>query len=389
MTQYCVKAGYMPLVDAAPLIVAKELGFANEEGLRLDLQPAPSWSTLRDRLLFGQIQAAHMLAPVPIASAIQDNSGLPKLVVLSGLSSNGNVFGVSKKLRTRLRANGLLFDFENAKLAGDALADLHVPLKIGVPFALSMHAELVTFWLTKSGLQQGQDFQIIAVPPPLMAQAMQDGILDAFCVGEPWGSVTVATADAGLMLPSVAIWSNAPEKVLSARDGWVGENPECVKRLMRAVWRAGEWLANPDHLTTTSEVLARSEYLGIPAETIDCALWGRMIINQNNDIRTTPNFLKFNGVDTCFPWKSRASWIAERLANRLNLDPTASIAKSREIYRSDLYRENLGALGADLPLSSSKIEGALDGPVEVSGVSKSLILNQDQFFDGTIYDPGQ
>ncbi|MGH1466431.1 MAG: ABC transporter substrate-binding protein [Cognatishimia sp.] len=388
MTNLRITAGYVPLVDAAPLIVAKELGFAKEEGLNLDLQPAPSWSALRDWLLFGQIQAAQMLAPVPIASALQAKSGLPTLTVLSGLSSNGNVFGISAELLTKLKAKGHSFDFQDAKRAGDALAGLNRHLKIGVPFVLSMHAELVTFWLTKSGLKQGEHFQIVAVPPPLMAQAMRDGILDAFCVGEPWGSVTVETFGGGLLLPGTAIWSSAPEKVLSARNDWVDENPVSVRCLMRAVWRAGEWLANPDHLTTASELLAHSDYLGLPTEIIDRALWGRMIINQSGEMRVTPNFLKFSGVDTCFPWKSRASWIASKLVKRLDIKAADAATTAQLIYRSDLYREYLGPLGADLPLSSSKIEGALDSPTEVAGVRKSLILDQDRFFDGSIYDPG-
>lgn len=384
-----IKAGYMPLIDAAPLIVAYELGFAEEEGLALELEAAPSWSTLRDLLAFGQIQAAHMLSPVPVASALGLLAGLPRLNALMVTSANGNVFGLSKEMSEILEANGFDYAFHDASGAGKAIASLPRPLRIGVPFDLSMHAELVIYWLSRFDMEKGEDFQIMAVPPPLMAAAIQNRELDAFCVGEPWGSITVERAAGSLVLPGAAIWSCAPEKILAARDDWIDENPQAVSALMRAVWRACTWLARPGNKTMAAELLSASAYLGLNSEIVDRALSGRFIVNSDGDLRRFDDFVLFAGDGICFPWRSQGRWIAEQLARRFDILGTANLDEGAAVFRSDLYRDYLTPIGAEMPLSSSKVEGALGEPMEVPTVSGSMILGRNRFFNGEIFDPGQ
>ncbi|UZD90756.1 ABC transporter substrate-binding protein [Cognatishimia activa] len=384
-----IKAGYMPLIDAAPLIVAHELGFAEEEGIALELEAAPSWSTLRDLLAFGQIQAAHMLSPVPVASSLGLLAGLPRLDALMVTSANGNVFGVSKEMSERLEADGFAYPFHDAEKAGLAIASLPRPLRIGVPFDLSMHSELITLWLSNFGMVKGEDFHIMAVPPPMMARAIERRELDAFCVGEPWGSITVERAMGALILPGAAIWSCAPEKVLAAREDWIAENPTAVSALMRAVWRACVWLAVPGNKTMAAELLSSETYLGLGSEIIDRALSGRFIVNSNGDLRRFDGFMLFAGDGICFPWQSQGRWIAERLVKRFNLSADVRPEDAQKVFRSDLYREYLMPIGAEMPLSSAKVEGALDAPTEVPTVSGSMILGRNCFFNGEIFDPGQ
>lgn len=183
-----VSAGFIPLVDAAPLIVAREIGFAEEEGIDLTLSAAPSWSTLRDRLMLGQIEAAHMLFPMPVAAALGLGGIGARLDILMVLSLNGNSIGVSRRMATRMRAAGYEFDFADARRAGEALiAATEGRLRVGVPFPYSMHAELLYHWLGALGLRAPQDLDVHTVPPPLMAEAMAEDQIDAFCVGAPWG----------------------------------------------------------------------------------------------------------------------------------------------------------------------------------------------------------
>lgn len=387
MSQISISAGFIPLVDAAPLIIAKEMGFAEEEGLKLDLRSAPSWSTLRDMLAFGQIQAAQMLSPVPIASSMGLMSGIPPLSAVMVMSVNGTVFGVSPKMSELLHAQGFGFDFTDAAAAGQALAQLPRPLRIGVPFALSMHYELIAFWLSSCDLIEGEDFTISAVPPPLMAQAVRNGDLDAYCVGEPWGSVTVDTVGGALLLPGSAIWSAAPEKVLALRQDWAEENPEAVARLMRAVWRACDWLGDESRRMMASELLSAKGYLDVGPDLIDRSFTGRLTINESGDTRQIDNFVRFHGSDSPFPWKSQAAWIGERISNRLGLNKEAAMTAAQEAFRSDWYRENLADMGISMPRSSSKLEGATPEPVEASGTGSSLILERNVFFDGKKYDP--
>ncbi|MFY0595143.1 MAG: ABC transporter substrate-binding protein [Cognatishimia sp.] len=389
MTKHHIKAGYIPLIDAAPLIVAHEMGFAEEEGVTLALEAAPSWSTLRDLLAFGQIQAAHMLSPVPVASALGLLAGLPRLNALMVTSANGNVFGVSKEMSDQLEAAGFDYQFQDATSAGRAIASLPRPLRIGVPFDLSMHSELITLWLSSFDLEKGKDFQIMAVPPPMMARAIENRELDAFCVGEPWGSITVERAAGSLILPGAAIWSCAPEKVLAAREDWIADNPAAVSALMRAVWRACVWLSTPGNKTMAAEILSADVYLGLGSEIIDRALSGRFIVNSDGDLRRFDDFMLFAGDGICFPWQSQGRWIADRLSKRFDLASNVHLDDAQKVFRSDLYRDNLMPIGAEMPLRSSKVEGALANPVEVPTISGSMILGRNCFFNGEIFDPGQ
>ncbi|MBM9595828.1 CmpA/NrtA family ABC transporter substrate-binding protein [Roseitranquillus sediminis] len=381
--------GYIRLVDAAPVVIARELGFAEEEGLALDLRAAPSWSTLRDLLALEQIDAAHMLGPVPVAMALGLGGLTTPLSVLSVLSVNGNVVGVSDALAERLRAVGGA-DFGDAAGTGAALvAAAERPLRIGVPFPFSMHAELLYYWLNAVGLPAPQGISVRTVPPPLMAEAIAGGEIDAFCVGEPWGSVAVEQGVGELILPGSAIWAFAPEKVLAVRTAWAETEDALAGRLLRAVWRAGRWLGDPAHLTIAAEILARAEYLDLAPDIVDRALTGRLILSPRGESREVPAFVAFHAGAATFPWRSQAAWIGAQLASRAGLERTESMAKASAVFRPDLYRRHLRDTGAELPGASSKVEGSLNRPTPAASESGRLFLPADVFFDRRIFDPDE
>ena len=383
-----LSVGFIPLVDAAPLIIAQEMGFASEEGIALDLRRAPSWSSLRDMLSFGQVDAAHMLAPVPVAAALGIGGAGAALAAVSVLSVNGDVIGVSRALADRLREVGHDFAFDDAEAAGRALiAAAGGRLRIGVPFPFSMHAELVYYWLSALGLPAPQGSDIRTVPPPLMAETIEAGEIDAFCVGEPWGSKAVENGVGELLLPGSAIWAFAPEKVLAVRDDWARAEPQLLSRLVRAVWRAGRWLADPASRTLTAELLSRAEYLDIAPEILDRSLSGRLVISPRGDMREVPGFVEFHAGAASFPWRSQAEWIGQQMAARLGLDRAAAGRAARGVFRSDLHREALAGTTADLPGASAKLEGGLARDTAVASGSGRLILRPDGFFDGRVVDP--
>lgn len=388
MNGLVLRTGFIPLVDAAPLVIAHEMGFADEEGLALDLQRAPSWSTLRDLLVMGQIDAAHMLSPVPVAAALGLGGIQARLDAISVLSVNGNVVGVSQRLAERMRGNGYVFDFSDAHAAGNALiAATDGQLRIGVPFPFSMHAELLYYWLGALGLPAPQALDVRTVPPTLMAQAMAAGEIDAFCVGEPWGSLAVENGVGTLLLPGAAIWARAPEKVLAVRNDWTRDAPDRTAKLIRAVWRAGRWLAAPGNRSIAADVLARPEYLDISSELLDRALTGRFIISPSGEQRIQDGFVEFHDGACGFPWRSQAAWIAHRLAARTGLDRTSAAVAAKQVFRTDLYRRALAGQATDLPGASEKLEGAVTEPTEVASAVGTLILQPDRFFDGQIFDP--
>lgn len=387
MTLETLRIGFVPLVDAAPLIVAAEMGFAEEEGLKLSLDASRSWSALRDRLSFGHLDAAHMLSPVPVAGTLGLGGGGAELHALSVLSANGNVIGVSPEVAKTMRAGGHGFQFNDARAAGEALIAARRELRVGVPFPFSMHAELVYYWLSALGLPAPQGIDVRTVPPPQMAEAMEAGEIDAFCVGEPWGSRSVEAGVAELLLPGTAIWSLAPEKVLAVRSDWADDYREQSQRLIRAVWRAARWLAAPGSSGLATEILSKPANLGLPPELLERALLGRFVINARGDAREVSDFVLFHEGAVGFPWRSQAEWIGRQLALRTGLDRDASGEAAKATFRSDLYRAALAGVAPNLPSASAKVEGAVDAPLAAGSVGGRLILRRDAFFDGRIFEP--
>ncbi|MEM1274439.1 MAG: ABC transporter substrate-binding protein [Pseudomonadota bacterium] len=389
MSTVTLPIAYMPLVDAAPLIVAQEMGFAASEGLQLDLIAAPSWSSVRDMLAFGRVDAAHLLSPVPVAMALGLGGVMTPVAAVSVLSVNGNAIGISRAIEARLLAADYDFDFSDAMKAGAALAAvIDDGITVGVPFPFSMHSELLHYWVSATPLRD-RAIDIRTVPPPLMAEALAAGDVDAFCVGEPWGSVAVDAGAGALFLPGSAIWGFAPEKVLATRTEWAEIEPHLLGRLVRAIWRAGRWLGNADSRTAAAALLSRPDYLGIPSELIDRALSGHLTISAQGGQRHVDNFLEFHHGAANFPWRSQAKWIGRNLALRAGRSVHAADAAAAAVFRTDLYRTAMDTTGADLPGASEKLEGALRHPTAVASTSGGMILHPDEFFDGRIFDPSR
>lgn len=387
MNTVTLPVAYMPLVDAAPLIIAQEMGFAEPEGLALELIAAPSWSSVRDMLAFGRVDAAHLLAPVPVAMSMGLGGVATPVSAVSVLSVNGNMIGVGRVLEQRLRATGFDFDFADARKAGDALRQVTgETLVFGVPFPFSMHVELLRYWFEGTALADAA-IEIRTVPPPLMAEALAQGDIDAFCVGEPWGSVAVDQGAGALLLPGKAIWAFAPEKVLAVRTDWAETEHDLLGRLMRAVWKAGQWLSHPESRTTAAEILSRPAFLGVSSELIDRALNGHFTISGLAEQRTVEDFICFHKGAATFPWRSQAKWIAHRLSLANGMDPVAAQHVAGAVFRSDLYRQHLTALAPDLPGASEKLEGAIRVETPVASVYGRLSLHADPFFDGRIFEP--
>ena len=328
-----------------------------------------------------------MLSPVPVAGALGLGGGGAMFHALSVLSVNGNVIGISPEVAATMRDAGHDFGFNDARAAGEALIAARDGLRVGVPFPFSMHAELVYYWLSALGLPAPQGIDVRTVPPPQMAEAIGAGEIDAFCVGEPWGSRSVENGVAELLLPGTAIWSMAPEKVLAVRSDWADDNRELSMRLIRAVWRAARWLAAPESVGLATEILSKPHYLGLPPELLERALTGNFVINARGDRRDVPDFVEFHAGAVGFPWRSQAEWIGQQLAQRTGLDRDASGEAAKATYRSDLYRAALAGVAHDLPSAGAKVEGAIETPLAVGSMGGRLLLPRDRFFDGRIFEP--
>jgi len=368
-----LNCGYVPLVDCAPLIIAKELGFAAEEGLDLNLVRQPSWSALRDMLALGHLDAAQMLSPMPVAMSLGMGGLTAQIDCLMILSVNGTVFGASNALAAELGP----LRFGDARAILTALG-ARGPVRIGVPFPYSMHRLLLSYW---TATQPDLNAEIVTVPPTRMADAVSQGHVDAFWVGEPWGSAIVQRGVGKILMAGRDVWAFAPEKVLAARHEWVAQNPQATRKLMRAIYHAAKWLDADSNRPLAIEILGRSEHLNLAHEVIDPAVTGYLTPAPGARPLQINNFLIFHAYAAQFPWRSQAAWIAAQLGAR-----DADIKTAMQCFRSDLYRDNLGPLGAELPGASERIEGEMHEATEVAGSRGPMILARDAFFDGTTFD---
>lgn len=375
MSRTVLNCGYVPLVDSAPLIIARELGFASEEGLDLNLIRQPSWSALRDMLALGHLDAAQMLSPMPVAMSL-GLGGLPAQIdSLMGLSANGTVFGVSTQLADTL--GPLPFGDPHALLRA-LCATGPRPLRVGVPFPFSMHRLLLSYWTASA---PDLTVKIVTVPPPRMADAVAAGHVDAFWVGEPWGSAIVGRGIGSIAMTGRHVWGFAPEKVLAARHDWVADNPDTTRHLMRAVFHAARWLDMDKNKPLAIEILGRSEHLNLSQEVIEPAVTGVLTLTQGGAPTMVERFLMFHNHAASFPWRSQAAWIAAQLGA-----DAAGITRAKNCFRSDLYREYLGPIGTDLPGASEKVEGAITEMTAVASSRGGMILAPDAFFDGREFD---
>ncbi|PZO63512.1 MAG: nitrate transporter [Paracoccus denitrificans] len=387
MTAIPVRLGYVPLTDAAPLIIAKELGFGIEEGLNLSLMRMTTWAQARDLLGAGVVDAAQMLVPMPVAQAIGLGPPMPTLDLLMFLSLGGEAVVVSADLADRMVTTQTGIDFFDPKGVGYALRMTAGPtLRVAVPFPFSTQAELMWLLLTASGFDP-ENIRIVTVPPPRMADALAAGEVDAFCVGEPWASFAVDRGIGTMVLPGTAIWAAPTEKGLVVRRDFTVAHPDKTGRLMRAVWRACQWLELPENRGVAADILCRPEYLDLPSELADRGLSGRLFTTSNGGSVHCNNFISFGADGGNFPWQSIAALFAHRLAKRHNLDVAGAMRAATTCFRTDLYRTHLRPAGAPLPGASAKVEGVIRQPLLVAAERGHMTLRPDAFFDGSTFDP--
>jgi NitT/TauT family transport system ATP-binding protein len=387
-----IRAGIMPLLDSALLVAAREMGFAEAEGLRLSLMRESSWANIRDRLAVGHFDVAHMLAPMPIAC----NLGLTPLAahtyVPMALGLGGNAMTASNALWQAMAGAGAPADLDPAG-TGAALATVlrqrggGDPLRFAVVHPHSAHNYELRYWLAAAGIDPDRDVELVIVPPPLMADALGAGRIDFYSAGEPWNSAAVAKGVGRIVTVKAAIWKSSPEKVLGVAAPFAEQHPAALAALLRALYRAAEWCGAPAHHGELARLLSAADYVGCPAEWLLPALSGA-IERGGGEIVRVPDFFVPQARAATFPWRSHALWFYTQMVRwRQVAASAANEAIARATYRPDLYRAALKPLGVALPGANAKVEGALAAPTPVGSAGMSLVLGPDGFFDGRIFDP--
>ncbi|MCJ2130278.1 CmpA/NrtA family ABC transporter substrate-binding protein [Methylobacterium sp. E-045] len=327
--------GYVPLVDAASLIAAAELGFARAEGLTLDLVREPSWATLRDKLAVGHLDGAHILAPLAIASTLGLSGPQTRLCVPMALNLNGNAVTVSRPLWDAMEAADDEVDTVAAAFARIARRRAREgrPLTLGTVHPFSSHTYQLRIFAERGGLDLDTDTRLVVIPPPQIAEALRRELVDGFCVGSPWNSVAVAEGYGRIAVLCSELVPGCPEKVLALPES---EAPRCAP-LVRALDRAGRWCADPGNGVELAALLAREAYLGTSAPILARAITGDVVVDPGGRRRRDPHFALF-GEAAHRPDPAHADWFIDQAQRAGQLASSDDLlADARAVYRPDLF----------------------------------------------------
>jgi two-component system, oxyanion-binding sensor len=363
-----LRIGFIPLVDAAALIVAVDKGFAKAEGLDVTLVREVSWSNVRDKLNIGLFDAAHLLAPVAIASSLGLGHIKVPIAAPFNLGLNGNAITVSPALHAAIMGelDGDRFD---PMATATALARVVAirkksgaePLTFGMTFPFSTHNYQLRFWMAAGGVDPDEDVRLVVLPPPYMVDSLASGQVDAFCVGAPWNSVAVDLGVGHILHFVSDILVRAVEKVLAVRQNWSDKNPEVLAALIRAAARAAEFIEQPENRAEAAQILSHPDRIRVDAEVVQRTLDGRLKISPDGTIRESGRYLLVGRESAARPEPVQAAWLYAQMVRwgQTAFSPDA-LKTAMGVFRPDLYDAALGR-GRQATEASDAI-GAFAGP---------------------------
>ncbi len=361
--------GYIPLVDAAALIVAVDKGFAAAEDLAIDLVREVSWSNVRDKLNIGLFDAAHLLSPVAIASTLGLGHVRVAIAAPFNLGLNGNAITVTHGLFAELAgaADGDLSDPMTSARALAAVVAARArrgtePPTFGMTFPFSNHNYQLRFWMAAAGIDPDEDVRLVVLPPPYMVDSLASGHVDGFCVGAPWNSMAAEHGVGRILHLGCDIVACACEKVLAVRDAWARRNPELVRRLLRALHRAADFLAEPENRDEAAALLAAPRRIDVPAAVIRRTLDGCVRLAPDGPERRASQYLVVGGPGVSRPDPVQAAWIYAQMV-RWRQAPLANelLVAAKAVFRPDLYDAALGEGDRTIAAPADGL-GAFAGP---------------------------
>jgi nitrate/nitrite transport system substrate-binding protein len=363
------KLGFIALTDAAPIIVAKELGLFAKHGMPdVVVAKQASWAATRDNLVLGSagggIDGAHILTPKPYLMTLGVQGKATPISILARLNVNGQAISVSKEYlaaKADLNAGKMKGVIEQRKAAGKKIT-------MAMTFPGGTHDMWIRYWLASSGIDPDKDVDLITVPPPQMVANMKADTMDAFCVGEPWNDQLVAQQLGYTAVSTGQMWMDHPEKAFAMRSDWVAANPNAAVALTAAIIEAQRWADNPGNIARLAMMIGGRDYLKVPVSDIADRLQGNFTMGDGRKFPNASFKMKFFANNASFPFKSHDLWFLTENQRwgklPMNLNTTAAIAK---VNRSDIWRKAAASLGLKGPASDSR------------GVEK--------FFDGKLFNP--
>lgn len=400
-----LKFGFIKLTDMAPLAVAKEKGFFEDEGLYVTLEAQANWKVLLDRVIDGELDGAHMLAGQPLAATIGFGTKAHVITAFS-MDLNGNGITVSNAVWEAMKkhvptgADGKPvhpIKADALKPVVEAYKKEGKPFNMGMVFPVSTHNYELRYWLAAGGLHPGYyaphlgdtsgqrkaDVLLSVTPPPQMPATLEAGTIYGYCVGEPWNQQAVFKGIGVPVITDYEIWKNNPEKVFGVSKAWADKNPNTHVRVVKALLRAAKWLDedNNKNRGDAVKILSRPEYVGADEKVIANSMTGTFEY-EKGDKRAVPDFNVFFRHHATYPYYSDAVWYLTQMRRWGQIaEPKpdnwyAETAKS--VYRPDVYRTAAEALIAEGKMAAADFPDL----AKESGFRPA----QSEFIDGVTFD---
>jgi nitrate/nitrite transport system substrate-binding protein len=367
--------GYIALIDASALVIAKEKGFFAKHGMPdVEVSKQASWGATRDNLVLGSgnngIDGAHILTPMPYlistGKVTQNNVPTP-MYLLARLNLDAQAISVSneyKDLKVTADASPLKAAFAAKKAAGK-------DVKVAMTFPGGTHDLWIRYWLAAGGIDPDKDISTIVVPPPQMVANMKVGNMDAFCVGEPWNEQLVNQGIGFTACTTGEIWFKHPEKAVGMRAEWVDKHPKAANALLMATMEAQQWCEKMENKEELATIVGKRQWFNVPVPDIIGRLKGDINYGHGRVEKGTKQYMKFWSEHASYPFKSHDAWFVTEDIRWGKFEPTTDVnALVNKVNREDLWRtaaKTLGVAAADIPASPSR--------------------GKETFFDGKVFDP--
>jgi len=391
--------GFIKLTDMAPLAIAKEKNFFEDEGLYVTLEAQANWKVLLDRVIDGELDGAHMLAGQPIGATIGFGTRAD-IVTAYSMDLNGNGITVSNEIWKKMKPN---VPTQDGKAVHPIKADALKPViqqyrangqefKMGMVFPVSTHNYEIRYWLAAAGIHPGfytktditgtsnADVLLSVTPPPQMPATMEAGTIYGYCVGEPWNQQAVIKGIGVPVTTNYDIWKNNPEKVFGVTKEWAEKYPNTHKAVVKALIRAGQWLDedNGKNRAEAAKILSKPEYVGADYAVIANSMTGTFEFEQG-DKRSMPDFNVFFRYHATYPYYSDAIWFLTQMRRWGQITDTKPDEwyheVSKKIYLPEVWKAAAQELIEEGYLKESDIPST-DGYKPPTG----------DFIDGIVYD---
>jgi len=369
-----IKVGFIPIIDCAAIVLAEELGAYERQGLEVEIRREVSWANVRDKLALGVLDASHILAPLPLALTLGIDSVSVPMINAMTLEVNGNALTLSQSLWREMedvapQFVGAQLANERAPLDARAVAAVVAkraasgapPLVLASVFPYSVQNYMLRLWLSSGGLDPDRDVRLTVVPPPHTVAYLSGGVIDGYCVGEPWNQQSEALGIGRIALTGPDIWKGMPEKVLGTTEAWAERHPNTLKALIKALIEACLWLDEPTNRAEAARILSSPRYLNTPAE----------VMSRTLDL---PGFHVFQRDAANFPWRSHADWFLAQMVRWKQAPTDIDItATADRVYRTDLYRAAAREMNVACPDVDRLPPGGHGEPLVPAGDDKSSI----------------